>query len=195
MEGVVDTWLIRSYRKQFEEYMEIKRRLGVNEINIDVECDPPNVEFAIWLASKFNNHMTMDWYTKNALWLYWKRGDDEEVLNYDELSNLKEENLREGNKIAKVFRIETDIFLFETPLCKEFKEFNHLLQIDVDVLTRDLPGFKTEDGYCNGGDLPGMIREGNMVYFQDYEWYEGLEDGDLKEETLKKSYLGRIMGT
>ncbi|GJX85763.1 hypothetical protein Tco_0336537 [Tanacetum coccineum] len=46
MKGVVATWLIRSYRKQFEEYMEIKRRLEVNGINIDVECDSTNIEFA-----------------------------------------------------------------------------------------------------------------------------------------------------
>ncbi|GJY12936.1 hypothetical protein Tco_0382245 [Tanacetum coccineum] len=43
-----------------------------------------------------------------------------------------------GNEIAEVFRIETDVFLFETPLCKELKKFNHLLQTDVDVLTGDL---------------------------------------------------------
>ncbi|GJV38397.1 putative ribonuclease H-like domain-containing protein [Tanacetum coccineum] len=35
--------------------------------------------------------MIMDWYTKNELWLYWKRGDDEEVLTYDEFSDLEEE--------------------------------------------------------------------------------------------------------
>ncbi|GKD25135.1 hypothetical protein Tco_1231349 [Tanacetum coccineum] len=29
-----------------------------------------------------------------------------------------------------------------------------------------------------------MIRVGNMTYFQNYEWYEGLEDGDLKDEAL-----------
>ncbi|GKE48512.1 hypothetical protein Tco_1479770 [Tanacetum coccineum] len=36
----------------------------------------------------------MDWYTKNALWLYWKRGDDEEIFTYDEFSDLEEENLK-----------------------------------------------------------------------------------------------------
>ncbi|GKA15885.1 hypothetical protein Tco_0695632 [Tanacetum coccineum] len=46
-------------------------------------------------------------------------------------SDLEEENLREGNEIAEIFRIETDIFDFETPLCKEFKEFNHHLKIDI----------------------------------------------------------------
>ncbi|GJR84704.1 hypothetical protein Tco_0155489 [Tanacetum coccineum] len=91
----------------------------------------------------------MDRYAKNALWLYWIRGDDEEVLTDDEFSNLQEENLCEGNEIAEIFRIETDIFLFEAPLCKEFKEFNHLLQIDVDVLTGDLPGFKMYEDYKN----------------------------------------------
>nr|GFB63514.1 hypothetical protein [Tanacetum cinerariifolium] len=70
VEGVVATWLIQSYRKQFDEYIEIKRRLEVNGINIDVECDPTNVEFPKWLALKFNNHLTKDWYTMNALWLY-----------------------------------------------------------------------------------------------------------------------------
>ncbi|GJX09684.1 hypothetical protein Tco_0199543 [Tanacetum coccineum] len=118
MEGVVATWLIQSYRKQFEEYMKIKRRLEVNGINTDVECHPTNVEFPKWLASKFNNHKTMNWYTKNALWLYWKRGDDEEVLTYDEFFDFEEENLREDNEIAKTFRIEIDIFDLETPLCK-----------------------------------------------------------------------------
>ncbi|GJU74589.1 hypothetical protein Tco_1265994 [Tanacetum coccineum] len=89
VEEVVSTWLIRSYKKQFEEYMEIKRQLEVRGINTDVECDPTNEDFAKWLASKFNTHMTMDWYTKDALWLYWKRRDDEIILTYDEISDLE----------------------------------------------------------------------------------------------------------
>ncbi|GKC84795.1 hypothetical protein Tco_1140512, partial [Tanacetum coccineum] len=190
---LIDITLEQYYRKPFKEYMEIKRRLEVNGIHTDVECDPTN-----------------------------KIRDDEKVLTYDKLSDLEEENL-----------------------CEEFKEFDHLLQIDVDVLTGDLPRFKMyedykntwiyewnnkepwvdenpwledgtwkdptndicheckpfgfksghvewptcnwkDDGYCNGGDLPGVIRVGNMVYFQDYEWYKGLEDGDLKDEALKE---------
>ncbi|GKB23506.1 hypothetical protein Tco_0862907 [Tanacetum coccineum] len=97
--------LLKLYRKQFEEYMEIKRRLEVDGVNTDVEFDPTNVEFAKWLASKFHKHKTMDRYTKNALWLYWKRGDDDEVLTHNDLSDLEEENSREGNEIAEIFRI------------------------------------------------------------------------------------------
>ncbi|GJT78705.1 hypothetical protein Tco_1045430 [Tanacetum coccineum] len=42
-----------------------------------------------WLirTSKFCNHLTIDWYTKNALWMYWIRRDDEVVLTDEELSN------------------------------------------------------------------------------------------------------------
>ncbi|GKA90002.1 hypothetical protein Tco_0811814 [Tanacetum coccineum] len=133
MESVVSTWLIRSYKKQFEEYMNIKRQLEVNGIDTDIECDPTNVEFATWLASKFSNHVTMDWYAKNALWIY-----------------LIQEKRRDD----------------EWPTCKW-----------------------REKGHCDGGDLPGMIQIGDMTYFHDYEWYKGLEDGQLKEEALKQKVV------
>ncbi|GKA04805.1 VIER F-box protein 2 [Tanacetum coccineum] len=103
-----------------------------------MEYDPSNINFAEWLASKFRNHKTMDWYTKNVLWIYWTRGDDEEVLTDEENSDLEDENLIKENKIAEIFRIETDIFDFEIPLCKAFKEFNYLLKIEIDVLTNDI---------------------------------------------------------
>lgn len=41
------------------------------------------------------------------------------------------------------------MFEYETPLCKEFKEFNYLLKIDEDVLTGDLSGFKTYKVFTN----------------------------------------------
>ncbi|GJY39887.1 hypothetical protein Tco_0426251, partial [Tanacetum coccineum] len=40
------------------------------------------------------------------------------------------------------------------------------------------------DGFCNGGELPGMVRVGCMTYFQDHKWYDKLADGVLKEEAL-----------
>ncbi|GJX20971.1 hypothetical protein Tco_0223648 [Tanacetum coccineum] len=32
------------------------------------------------------------------------------------------------------------------------------------------PCNSNEDGFCNGGELLGMVRVGYMTYFQDYEW-------------------------
>ncbi|GJY54641.1 hypothetical protein Tco_0446305 [Tanacetum coccineum] len=40
------------------------------------------------------------------------------------------------------------------------------------------------NGFCNGGELPGMVRVGCMTYFQDHNWYDELVDGKLKDETL-----------
>nr|GEU95325.1 hypothetical protein [Tanacetum cinerariifolium] len=67
--------------------------------------------------------MKMDLKTKNALWGYYRSGDDE--------------------------KDRTDIFRFETPLCKAFKEFNYLSQIDVDVLIKDTHEFKAYEEYTD----------------------------------------------
>ncbi|GJX11059.1 hypothetical protein Tco_0200918 [Tanacetum coccineum] len=115
--------------------------------NSEVKWDPNNIEFENWLASKLRNHKMMDRYTKNALWEYWRSGDDEEVITHNELSNPRDNNLIEENEIAQIFRIDTDIFCFESPLCEAFKEFNYLSQIDIDVLTKYIHGFKTYEEY------------------------------------------------
>ncbi|GKB19753.1 hypothetical protein Tco_0853676 [Tanacetum coccineum] len=93
-------------------------------------------------------------------------------------------------------------------MCEEFKDFNYLLKIDLDLLTKDIEGFKTyeefkddwiyewnndvqwrEDEYCNGGNLPRAYIIGNSLHYQDYEWYEALEDGELKEEALRNKAI------
>ncbi|GJU94035.1 hypothetical protein Tco_1318791 [Tanacetum coccineum] len=48
---------------------------------------------------------------------------------------------------AKIFKIETDVFDYETPLCLAFNEFNYLLKVDPDLLTKDIIGFKTFKDY------------------------------------------------
>ncbi|GJU61522.1 hypothetical protein Tco_1243357 [Tanacetum coccineum] len=184
-----------------------------------LEYDPSNVEFTEWLGSKFYNHGTMDWYTKNALWIYSARGDDEVELTDEETSDSDD-----NDEVAIIFRIETNVFDYETPSCNAFNEFNYLLQIDLDVLTKDNEGFKTyeeykddwiyewnkdvpwpfnyksgcsewptcswrEDGYCNGENLPGTYIVGNSLHYQDLEWYEALEDGELKVEALKNKAI------
>ncbi|GJU66196.1 hypothetical protein Tco_1252455 [Tanacetum coccineum] len=96
--------------EHIENFLEIVNSLNIpkksktNGNKTKVEWDPTNIEFENWRASKFRNHKTMDQSTKNALWDYLKRRDDEE-------------------------------------------EFNYLSQIDVDVLTKDIPRFKTYEEY------------------------------------------------
>ena len=129
--------------------MNIKKRM-VSDTSFDVNYDPNYNDFSDWLASKFNNHMTMDRAIKNALSVYQMRGDEDEVLT-DEESSGDESYVDSTFEVAveELFSIDIDVFDYETPLCKEFKEFNYLLQIDVDALTSDLPGFKTYEDFKN----------------------------------------------
>ncbi|GJZ61314.1 hypothetical protein Tco_0617451 [Tanacetum coccineum] len=46
-----------------------------------------------------------------------------------------------------------------------------------------------DDGYCNGGNLPGTYIIGNQLHYQDYEWYEALKDSELKDEALRNKVI------
>ncbi|GKD55856.1 hypothetical protein Tco_1289243 [Tanacetum coccineum] len=211
-----------------------------HEADDDMGYDPSDIAFIEWLGSKFFNYKTMDHYTMKALWIYWIRGDDEVELTDEDSSDYEDE-------IAKVFRIDTNIFDYKTSLCLTFNEFNYLLKVDPDILTNDILGFKTyedykydwiyewnkdvpwvydkpwldngiwkeptpikhtckpfnyktgcsewptcswiEDGYCNGGNLPKTYIIENQLHYQDYEWYEALKDGELKDEALRNKAI------
>nr|GEV49899.1 hypothetical protein [Tanacetum cinerariifolium] len=89
---------------------DLDKQWVTHEIDADMEYDPFDVEFAEWLALKFYNHKTMDRYTKNGLWIYWTRGDDEVKLTDEEFSDPNDENLIDKDEVAEIFRIETNIF-------------------------------------------------------------------------------------
>ncbi|GKD82124.1 hypothetical protein Tco_1348963 [Tanacetum coccineum] len=235
--GVIGTWLIRNYKLQFGDYLEIKKLRDTYAREVDMEYNPSNLVFVEWLASKFYNHLEIDWYTKNALWVYWMRGDDEVVLSNKEVLDLKDKNNDDEHEITEIFRIETNLFDYKTPLCTRFNELNYLLKVDTELFTHDVERTKTyedyenklnkevgepwsknrvpyeiydhicepfyfkngktkwltcnsnEDGFCNGGELLGMVRVGYMTYFQDYEWYDDLTDSSLKDEALKQKAI------
>ncbi|GKA52053.1 hypothetical protein Tco_0745249, partial [Tanacetum coccineum] len=147
--GAISKWLVRRYKKQFDEYIEIKKQWVTCGSDADMEYDPSDVEFAKWLASKFYNHMKMDRYTKNALWIYWTRGEDEVELIGEEFSDPDDEHLINKDKVTEIFRIKTNIFDFKTPICNAFNESNYLLKIYTNLLTSDILGFKTYDEFKN----------------------------------------------
>ncbi|GJR58768.1 hypothetical protein Tco_1500930 [Tanacetum coccineum] len=170
-------------------------------------------------------------------------GGDEIEASDDESSDLEEYCSNKEKETTEIFKIETDVFDYYTPICLAFNEFNYLLKVDPDLLTKDIMRFKTyedykddwiyewnenvpwvydkpwldneiwkepkpvkhickpfnyktgcsewptcswrEDGYCNGGNLPGSYHIGNSLHHQDLEWYEALEDSELKDEALR----------
>ncbi|GJQ96833.1 hypothetical protein Tco_0007972 [Tanacetum coccineum] len=80
-----------------------------NEADDDMGYDPSDVAFTEWLGLKNFNYKTMDHYTKKALWIYWIRGDDKVELKDEEFSDNED-------YVTEVFRIDTNIFNFETPI-------------------------------------------------------------------------------
>ncbi|GJW95214.1 hypothetical protein Tco_0174886 [Tanacetum coccineum] len=74
------------------------------------------------------------------------RSDEIEPTD-DESFDLEETNHNDEQEIREIFRIETTLFNYETPVCEKFKEFNYLLKIDPDLLTKDIEGFKTYEEY------------------------------------------------
>ncbi|GJS89829.1 hypothetical protein Tco_0772465 [Tanacetum coccineum] len=97
------------------------------------------------------------------------------AVSDDESSDLEKHWSGKEEETAKNFKIETDVFKYETPLCLAFNEFNYLL--------------KKNDGYCNGGNLHGAYIVRNSLHYQDYEWYEALKDNELKDEALRNKAI------
>ncbi|GKC48384.1 hypothetical protein Tco_1066106, partial [Tanacetum coccineum] len=63
------------------------------------------------------------------------------------LSSLMKNLLTMKMEDAEVLRINANIFDYEMPLCLAFNEFNYLLKVDSDLLTKDIMGFKTYEDY------------------------------------------------
>ncbi|GJY13327.1 hypothetical protein Tco_0382636 [Tanacetum coccineum] len=184
-----------------------------------------------------------EWFTKECIGSIttWENMVEKFVQKFYHLSDNNEEeetneddDPSETNDVPEIFKIEGNLFDYETPLCKAFNDFNYLLKIDTDLFTFEIQGIKTYDeyesnnhmtgdpeepwsengvpyqlcdhicepyhfkignakwptyssdidGFCNGGELPRMVRVGGMTYFQDHKWYNELADGNLKDETL-----------
>ncbi|GJV44183.1 hypothetical protein Tco_1428719 [Tanacetum coccineum] len=109
-----------------------------------------------------------------------EQGYDEVVLTDEEIFDLEDENLIDENEIAEIFKIETDIFYFKTPLCKAFNELNYLLKVDTDLFTHDITGFKTYEEY-----KIELIHEWN----RGITWVPKSHDGKLQEEALKQKSI------
>ncbi|GJV05606.1 hypothetical protein Tco_1343262 [Tanacetum coccineum] len=146
IKGSITSWIDLT-AKFFRKYYPPSRTGKINTPII--KWDLTNSEFKNWLALKFMNYMTIDIFTKGALRDYWKLGSDEVEPTNDNTFNLEETNQDDEQEIGEIFRIETNLFDYETPLCKKFKEFNYLLKIDPNVLTNDIVGFKTYDEYTD----------------------------------------------
>nr|GEX08185.1 hypothetical protein [Tanacetum cinerariifolium] len=111
-------------------------------------------------------------------------GDDEVELTDEESSNSNDER-----EVAGIFRIKTNVFDFKTPLCSNFKEFNYLLQIDPDVLTKDIEGFKTYKEYKDDWIY---VWNKYVPWVHEKPWTD-TGDSELKEEALRNKAIMEVL--
>ncbi|GJZ24697.1 hypothetical protein Tco_0562156 [Tanacetum coccineum] len=165
--------------------------------------DPSNSTFGKWLASKFANHMIMDPFTKKVLWNFW-------IKSYDHEEVADKGFFHEFNFILKV---DPELFTHDierTKTCEDYEnELNDELGepcsedgVPYEIYDHICEPFRfkngkakwptcnsNKDGFCNGGELPGMVRVAYMTYFQDYEWYNELADGNSMKEAIKQKAI------
>nr|GEY71279.1 putative reverse transcriptase domain-containing protein [Tanacetum cinerariifolium] len=91
-------------------------------------------------------------------------------LRYNAFSGTNEENAEAGNddeqETTEIFRIETNLFDYEIPLCIKFKEFNFLHKVDPKLFTHDNERTKTYEDYENelNDELEKLWSEDGVPY-------------------------------
>ncbi|GJR25582.1 hypothetical protein Tco_1101814 [Tanacetum coccineum] len=111
------------------------------------------------------------------------------LSNHNEEETEKDENPNEMDNVPEIFRIEGNLFDFETPLCEAYHEFNCLLNIDTDLFTHVIQNLKTYDEYeqeMNNNKAKGAEESWNCQ-----EWFEWLKScfknfHELEYEVLVK---------
>ncbi|GJV71793.1 hypothetical protein Tco_1491788 [Tanacetum coccineum] len=131
----------------------------------------------------------MDIFTKGASWDYWKIGSNEIEVSDDESSDFEKYRSDKEEETAEIFKIETDIMGFKT--YEDYKDdWIYEWNENVPWMFRNGPSlYWKERMFCNGGNFPGAYRIGNSLRYQDLEWYEALEDSELKDKALMNKKL------
>nr|GEW40017.1 hypothetical protein [Tanacetum cinerariifolium] len=93
--------------------------------------------------------MIMDPFTKKVLWDFLIKNNGQEGVADKEFSKAEKANNDDEQETIEIFRIETNLFNYETPLCTEFKELNFLLKVDPELFTHDIERNKTYGDYEN----------------------------------------------
>ncbi|GKE28001.1 ulp1 protease family, C-terminal catalytic domain-containing protein, partial [Tanacetum coccineum] len=108
----------------------------------------------------------------------------EDIMGFKTYEHYKDDWIYEWNEnVPWVYDkpwLDNGIWKEPTPVKHHCKPFNYKTRCS------EWPTCSwREDGYCNGGNFPGAYVIGNSLHYQDLEWYEALEDSELKEEALR----------
>ncbi|GJX80716.1 hypothetical protein Tco_0328865, partial [Tanacetum coccineum] len=106
-----------------------------------------------------------EWFKKDCIGSVttWEDLVEKFVQKFYQLFNNNEEmeadESDDPDDIAEIFKIEGNLFDYETPLCKAFNRFNYLLKIDTDLFTFDIQGIGTYEGYKLNNPMTRELEE------------------------------------
>ncbi|GJS87052.1 hypothetical protein Tco_0769688, partial [Tanacetum coccineum] len=124
---------------------------------------------------------------------YRKMGGDEIEVSDDESFDL-EEYWSDKEGTAEIFKIETNVFDYETPLYLAFNEFNYLLKVDPDLLTKDIMGELKDEALRNKAIMEGLISDeesSNDCWkrWKSHEsYYHNYDEGEYENETHEEGH-------
>nr|GEU61689.1 retrotransposon Orf1 [Tanacetum cinerariifolium] len=91
------------------------------------------------------------WFKKDCIGSVttWDNLVEKFVRKFYQLSDHNDEIEEDGDleDITDIFKIEGNMFDFETPLCEAFNDFNYILKINKDLFTFDIQGTGTYEEY------------------------------------------------
>ncbi|GKB16320.1 hypothetical protein Tco_0850243, partial [Tanacetum coccineum] len=103
--------------------------------------------------SVLDDHLIRCIHQLDAAYLTFYSGQRIDFTFYHLFDHIEEEEDDENynphafDNVLEIFKIEDYLFLFDTPLCIAFEEFNYLLKIDLDLFTYDIQEIKTYEDY------------------------------------------------
>ncbi|GJS37310.1 hypothetical protein Tco_0535692 [Tanacetum coccineum] len=172
--------------KHIDNFLEVVRPLKVKGLTQD--------QFRLSFFPISLAGAASEWFKKDCIGSVttWEDLVEKFVQKFYQLSDdheeMKTEEDDDPDDIAEIFNIKDNLFDFEThlyngvpyQLCDHIYEPYHFKngKTKWPTCSSDINRF------CNGGELPGMVRVGCMTYFLDHKWYDELTDGNLKEEAL-----------
>ncbi|GJX75154.1 hypothetical protein Tco_0313749 [Tanacetum coccineum] len=111
-----------------------------------------------------------------------------DIIGFKTYEDYKDDWIYEWNKdVPWVYDkpwLDKGIWKEPTPVKHTYKPFNY----NTGCSEWPICSWR-DDGYYNGGNLPRTYIIGNQLHYQDYEWYEALEDCEIKNEALRNKAI------
>ncbi|GJV60009.1 hypothetical protein Tco_1466109 [Tanacetum coccineum] len=131
--------------EHINKFLKVVGSIKINEVSQD--------RFRLSLFPISLTGIAGEWFKKDCIGSIstWEDLVEKFIKKFYQLSDhneeLEAEEDNEPDNITDIFKIEGNLFDYETPLYKAFNDFNYLLKIDKDLFTFDIQGIGTYEEY------------------------------------------------